>query len=36
MFTSFHQNAEQNYNVEIPNKSYENVVRFKSLETTAN
>jgi hypothetical protein len=34
MFLSRHQNAGQNYNIKIANKSFKNVAQFKYLGTT--
>jgi hypothetical protein len=34
MFLSRHQNAGQNYNIKIGNRSFENVAQFKYLGTT--
>jgi hypothetical protein len=35
MLRSYHQNAEQNHNLMMANKAFENVAEFKYLETTA-
>jgi hypothetical protein len=35
MLLSHHQNARQNHNIKIANRSFENVVQFKHLGTAA-
>jgi hypothetical protein len=35
MLLSHHQNAGQNHNIKIANRSFENVVQFKHLGMTA-
>jgi hypothetical protein len=34
MLTSHHQNAGQNHNIKIANRSFENAAKFKYLEMT--
>jgi hypothetical protein len=34
MYMSYHQNAEQNHNMKIPNKSFDNVARLLKIKVT--